>query len=104
MLEENSNYKNFDLNLYTFAKMLGLSPRALSKIIHDSVKIGFRQFLNQFRIKKAIEFIQRHKDVYRVQKYAALVGYSSRVAFLNDFKNHLGQSPEIYLKLLSNIK
>lgn len=104
VLEENDNYKNVDLDLYTFAKMLGLSPRALSKIIHDSVNMGFREFLNQFRIKKAIALIQVHKDIYQVQEYAAMVGYRSRITFFNTFKNHTGQSPESYIKATLSIK
>lgn len=101
ILEENDNYKNENLDLYTFAKLLGVSPRAISNLVQACFKIGFREFLNQFRIKKVIELIHLKKNTLQVNECAALVGYKSRVTFFNAFKNQVGTSPDQFIKKVS---
>lgn len=101
LLEEQENYKNEDLDLYTFAKMLGVSPRAISNLVQEYFEVGFREFLNQLRIKKAIALIHLKKDNLKVKEYAVIVGYKSRITFFNAFKNQTGLSPDQYIKQLS---
>ncbi|GAB2635312.1 helix-turn-helix domain-containing protein [Belliella aquatica] len=101
LLEENENYKNENLDLYSFSKLLGVSPRAISNLVSECFKIGFREFLNQFRVKKAVELIHLKKNTLKVNEYAGLVGYKSRITFFNAFKNQLGMSPEQFIKKVS---
>lgn len=101
LLEENENYKNVELDLYTFSKMLGVSPRASSSLVQECFDLGFREFLNQFRVKKAKELMQMNKNKWMVQEYALAVGYRSRITFFNAFKNQQGVSPNGFIKSVS---
>ncbi|WP_041779358.1 helix-turn-helix domain-containing protein [Belliella baltica] len=99
-LEENDTYKKTNLDLYTFSKIIGVSPRTLSGLVQEAFDLGFRGFLNQFRIHKAQELMSKHKANWLVQDYALAVGYSSRITFFKAFKTQTGMSPEEYIKRL----
>ena len=101
LLEEDGNYKNVELDLYTFAKLLGVSPRTLSGLVQENFGVGFREFLNQFRIQKVQDLILVNKNNWMVQEYALAVGYRSRITFFNTFKSHIGVSPDEFIKSVS---
>lgn len=96
-IEYKKMYKNPDLSLTKFAAALDVSYGLLSEIIRDEYGMGFRMYLNDIRIRKVLEEIDRYGTSLKVNDYAKLVGFQSRVTFFNAFKSRMGISLMKYL-------
>lgn len=96
-IEHQQVYKNPYLSLTYFAASLNVSYGMLSDIIKEEYGMGFRMYLNNIRISKVLEEIERHGTTLKVSDYARLVGFSSRVTFFNAFKSRMGISLMNYL-------
>ena len=96
-MEYKKLYKQLDLDLTTLAVAVGISCWSLSDLIKSAYGIGFREYLNDIRIRKVLEEIARFGDSLEVNNYARLVGFRSRVSFFNAFKSRLGKSVSQYI-------
>ena len=71
----------------------------LSAFINREYGMGFREFLNRFRI----EYLIQHKEKpewknFTLEAIAADCGFKSRITFINNFKQITGKSPSEYFK------
>lgn len=96
-VEYNRIHKNKDLDLTTLAAAIGVSYGILSDFIKSEYGISFRSYLNDIRIRKALEEIARFGDSLKVNDYARLVGFRSRSTFFNAFKKRIGMSVSQYV-------
>jgi len=99
LFEEEKIYLRQKLTLDQVAEELNLPKRYLSELINTYHQTSFRNFVNQFRIKEAIERIkdpeQSHKSILGI---AMDVGFNSKSTFNQSFKAQTGKNPSDFLK------
>ncbi len=87
------------LTLEQVAKQLNLPERYLSELINSYHKTTFRHFVNQFRVKEAIEQIQDPKQSHKSLLGIAMdVGFNSKSTFNQSFKSLTGKNPSDFLE------
>lgn len=91
-------YLDPNLKLEVLSKKIHITARRISMVINDVYGTNFNQFINEYRISEAIKQIsQNHKKVI-IENIYTKVGFNSRSAFNNAFKEYTGLSPAEYLK------
>jgi AraC-like DNA-binding protein len=98
-LEKNEVFRQKDLNLYEFSKLVKIPQKTISSFISAHFGKGFHQVVQDLRLNAAIEQINRNPKNITVEKLALDSGFSSRITFFRIFKNKMGICPFNYLKL-----
>lgn len=88
------NYANQALTLQSVSKCLGISKRALASSLYEKTGVHFRQYLNEFRIHRAMELLENTS--LRVNEIAERVGYTNVEHFSRLFTTQLGLPPSAY--------
>lgn len=83
------------------AQRCNISSRYLSKLFLSFCDIPISQFLNAFRIDKAIEILMSETPPSSLTNLATSVGFGSLQHFSKIFKKEFGISPKHYQKLLN---
>ena len=92
-VKENYN-KNVTLN--EIADEIYFTPNYLSSLFSKSTGENFSMYLTQYRIKKAIEFLDSGR--YKVYEVANMVGYKNTDYFCKVFREITGVVPSCYKK------
>ena len=88
---------NKDLTLSSAAMALKTNTSYLSGLINKDCKCNFNQFVNKYRIEKACEYLRNRKmDIYSVEGIAEMVGFKSKSAFNQAFKDTTGITPSTF--------
>lgn len=85
-----------EIYLDLLAKKLGITSNYISTYFKEKVGTNFNYYLNNFRIKKAIELF--NNPSFKVKDVSEKVGYSSVNTFIRIFKKHTGKTPDEYRK------
>jgi two-component system response regulator YesN len=93
------NYQN-NIKLETIAPLFGYNSAYLGKIFSKTVGENFNSYVDQVRIKHAIELLVENK--HKVYEIAEMVGYKNVDYFHKKFKKYVGESPAEYRKKLDN--
>lgn len=96
-------YKDTELSLTKLANLLGVDSSVLNEIIKSNYGYGFRKYLNEIRITKLMDKIQKGVLGPNVYKCMEMSGYRSRVTFFNAFKSKTGVSLTAYYKMQSQL-
>lgn len=91
------NYPS-NLKLEGIAALFGYNSSYLGKIFNKTVGESFNSYVDQVRIKHAIELLVENK--HKVYEIAELVGYKNVDYFHKKFKKYVGESPAEYRKKL----
>ncbi len=91
------NYANENLSLAEIAEKLYVNASYLSKIFKEQTKYSIIEYLVNFRLNRAKEYMDREKDT-QVSEVAYEVGYGDPLYFSKSFKKKYGLSPQRYLK------
>ncbi len=104
LMTENEYYLDHNLTIATFAREVNISPRKISTCINQDLGKNFNEWVNDFRVKKAKELLERDTD-YRlsIEGIGLESGFKSRSALYAAFKNKLGCSPGEFRKGKSSI-
>lgn len=94
MIQEEKLYLNPNLKIKNFAKRLHIPERELSIIINENIGKNFSNFINQFRIEEACNLLS-DKEI-KISDIPLQVGFFSRSAFNNTFKEFTGKTPTEY--------
>jgi AraC-like DNA-binding protein len=87
------------------ATLLQSNHTYVSQVINSSCKKNFRSFLNSYRIKEAQRlFSEPDAAKYTIEAVSLQVGFKSRSAFRDAFKEITGVSPNFYLRSMQRIK
>ncbi|QTQ14300.1 response regulator [Treponema parvum] len=78
-------------NIETLARTLKVSASYLSRSFKKHTSMTFLDFLNTYRIQKAVSLLADQK--YRVYEVAAMTGFSSYKRFYEVFKSYAGFPP-----------
>lgn len=87
-------YYHLNLTLQELGKELNYSHSYLGKKFRSEVKMSYRMYLDQVRIKAAKQLIQ--DENFLIYEIAEKVGYANSDYFSKKFKALVGQSPGTY--------
>lgn len=92
-----------DFTLTKAADLLDTNRTYLSKIINSELNLSFSDFLNQARIKTALQLIESDENFkfYSSEAMAKSLGYKSRSTFRLAFAKVTGVTPAAYIRTLN---
>ncbi|MDN3724665.1 helix-turn-helix domain-containing protein [Aequorivita sp. SDUM287046] len=97
---ETELFLNQDLTLHHFAKAINMSPRLISTCINTNFGNNFNEWVNGFRVEKAIKLIETDtKNQLSLEGIGTAAGFKSRSTMYSAFQKKLGHSPGQYRKL-----
>jgi len=104
MLEEKP-YLNDSLTIHDLSKEIDLNVRELSLLINHDLNQHFFDFINGYRIRKAMEILKDpEKKELTVLEILYEVGFNSKSSFNTAFKKHANQTPtEFRQKALKSV-
>lgn len=97
------NNFNKPLSLSVLARHVALSEKYLSRIFKLETGQGIANYIDDFRIKKAVVIIKSDPDI-KLYTLAYQLGYESQSTFSKNFKKHMGLSPAQYAEDLKQLK
>jgi len=99
LMEVDKLYRDEELSLDSLAGKLAIAPRYLSQVVNEQFNKNLRDFLNEYRVAEAKEFLVRHgKNNHKILGIALEVGFNSKEVFNRAFKKHTGITPSEFLK------
>jgi len=98
LMEDHTTFCDTDFSVDRLAELVQSNQKYVSQVINNVLKKNFRSFLNGYRIREA-QLIFSEPDVkkYTIESVALRVGFKSRNAFREAFKEITGVSPNFYL-------
>jgi AraC-like DNA-binding protein len=95
LLEIDEVYLDENLSLDSFSQKAGFHPRVVSEYLNQIKKTSFKDFICEYRIKKAMMIMNSNPDLNAT--HAGLsAGFNSTSSFYRLFKKHMGISPDQY--------
>lgn len=92
-------YLDPSLSLYDLSKQLEMSSRELSVLINHNLNQHFFDFINEYRIKKAMKLLSdKQNKKLTVLEILYEVGFNSKSSFNTAFKKHTGNTPTQFRK------
>jgi len=88
-------YLQPSLSLADVADRLHTNKTYVSKMVNNTYKVGFPEFLNTLRVDYAKQYIINHPDA-RQDEIAQACGFLSASAFNNTFKKITGMTPKLW--------
>lgn len=103
LLETDKIYKQTDISLSKLARKLKTNTTYLSVIINSRYEESFTSLINKFRIDEARKLLATpYYSNFSIEGIAEEVGFHSRSAFYQSFKQITGLTPTQYLKNLKD--
>jgi predicted permease len=100
-VKENRYYQDPGLTLSSLAEKLDLSSHELSRIINTTLKKGFNDFINEYRVQEVIDKMQDPAyDRITLLGMAYDAGFNSKPTFFRAFKELTGRNPSAYKREL----
>ncbi len=101
-MKENQPYLQPDCNLAYFSKLINIPSHHLSYYFREVKKQTFNDYRNEWRINHAKKLIEEGKaSEMTLEAIGMISGFSSRNAFITDFKKVEGISPGAYASRLN---
>lgn len=105
LLEDDKIYRQKDLTESKLAEMLDSNTTYISSIINNRFGVTFKTLLNKYRIDEARQLlVSKEYSNYSIEGIASEVGYQSRSAFYQVFKQNTGMTPSAYVKTYKQIE
>jgi len=99
LMEDASVICDAKFSVDKLADLVQSNQAYVSRVINNALKKNFRSFLNNYRIREAQRlFSEPDAAKYTIEAVALQVGFNSRTAFHDVFKEITGVSPGFYLK------
>ena len=90
-------YLNQHLTIHVFAREIEISARTISSCINQNEGHNFNEWVNNYRVDKALEFLNDTKSSHlSIEGIGIDSGFSSRSAMYSAFSKKLGKSPGHY--------
>ncbi len=90
------NEFSFQITASYVAEKINVSASHFMFLFKADTGKTFSEYLTEYRIKKAVEFIKSHK--YKIYEISEKVGYKNPKYFRKQFKKHTGKKPTDYYK------
>jgi AraC-like DNA-binding protein len=93
-MQQHRPYQNNELRLNDLADAIDVSSHHLSQVINDHYGKTFNQYINEFRIREAIQLLrsEEHRQSFIID-IAYQVGFNNKTTFNHAFKAQTGMSP-----------
>ncbi|MCL2167713.1 MAG: helix-turn-helix domain-containing protein [Lentimicrobiaceae bacterium] len=99
LMENDSIIYDTEFTLDKLAELVQSNPTYVSQTINNALQKNFRSFLNNYRIREAQRLFSEPDAMrYTIETIALRVGFKSRSAFRDVFKEITGVSPNFYIK------
>jgi AraC-like DNA-binding protein len=98
ILIEERVYREPEITLNEMAKRIRIAPCHLSRVINESYKMNFNDFINRFRIDESKKLLIKYKGVKNIIDIAFESGFNSKSAFNNAFRKHVQLTPKEFQK------
>jgi AraC-like DNA-binding protein len=96
-MKKEEPFLDASLTLHTLAQETGISSRELSILINHHLDKHFFDFVNEYRIEKAMELLTNpERKEYTVLEILYEVGFNSKSSFNTAFKKYTGLTPTEY--------
>ncbi|MDR0437343.1 MAG: tetratricopeptide repeat protein [Bacteroidales bacterium] len=104
LMEDRSVICDSELSMDKLAELAKSNSTYVSQVINFTFEKNFRSFLNDYRIREAQRlFSEPNAAKYTIEFVAHQVGFKSRNAFSDAFKEIVGVSPNFYLKSMRDV-
>jgi AraC-like DNA-binding protein/Tfp pilus assembly protein PilF len=104
LMEDTSIICDAELTVDKLAEMAKSNTTYVSQVINFTFEKNFRSFLNEYRMREAQRlFSEPDAAKYTIEFVANQVGFKSRTAFSNTFKEIIGVSPNFYFKSMLDV-
>ena len=97
-------FRDADLTIEKLAQMLNTNRSYLSQVINESSGLSYSAYINNYRIKEAIELLSNPANDEPIKAIAISIGYNSLSNFFTIFKNKVGMSPSAYRENVQLLK
>ncbi len=106
VMDETEEKFSADFSLERLAELVGISSRALSAVLNDSLGTSFRELLNQYRVREACKRLSDEQNYghLTIEAISQSVGYKSRTSLVTAFKKETGLTPSDYQRIARNTK
>jgi len=102
-MKVNEPFMDSSLSVYDLAKQINVPSRELSIAINHNLNKHFFDFVNEFRIKKAMEIFKNTTDEkLTVLEVLYEVGFNSKSSFNTAFKKFTGTTPSEFKRKASS--
>ena len=99
-METEKPYLNPSLSIRNLAEEIEMNSRDLSLLINQHLNQHFFDFVNEYRIKEAMEILKNpNKKEVTVLEILYEVGFNSKSSFNTAFKKHTGKTPTQFRKI-----
>lgn len=93
-MKEGASYLIKNLTIHDFAKEIKISSRSISSCINKNSGINFNEWVNNFRVEKALEIMKDNNSLnLSIEGIGFESGFKSRSAMYAAFKRKFGKSP-----------
>ena len=97
-IESEKIYTDHKLTVANLAEKVGLNPSALSEMINRNCDKNFNTFINEFRVKEAIQLIESSDEgVHPISTIMQKAGFADRSTYSRSFKKTTGMSVTEYI-------
>ena len=90
-------YRNPNLTLQMLAEKLNTNRTSLSMALKCRYNMTFKEYLSNWRIEKAKEYMLSHPDEV-MESVAEICGFGGSSNFSHKFKDEVGESPKAWLQ------
>lgn len=104
LMKNDKVYHDADLTIEKLAQMLNTNRSYLSQVINESSQLSYSAYINNYRIKEAIELLSNPENDEPIKAIAISIGYNSLSNFFTIFKNKVGMSPSAYRENVQLLK
>jgi YesN/AraC family two-component response regulator len=92
-----------EFSLDKLAELVQSNSVYMSQTINTALNKNYRTLINEYRIREAQRILSEPEtSKYTIESVGIKVGFKSRSAFYDIFKEITGVSPKFYLKSLQN--
>lgn len=99
ILHEKRPYRDPELTLADLARLAGMHPNTLSKVINSQTGKSFYDLINGYRIDAFLDEVRKETNSqYTFMSIAYDCGFNSKASFNRNFKKHTGLTPTEYLR------
>ena len=95
---ESEMYLKQELSRTMLARDLKTNIRYVTLAIKQETGCSFTQYINNYRVARAITLMRDMNDRNSVQKIALTCGYTTVSSFYRNFRSVTGQTPVAYLE------
>lgn len=95
IMSERKPYLDKNFSLAMLSGLTGISNNHLSQTINEKLKLNFFELTNHYRIREAKAILETDR-LTKIDEIGYKVGYNSKSAFYNAFKQQTGVSPASY--------